>query len=72
MTDDNMIFFLDGYEGPGGHGGIYYRSMELGKFIKKCREQGFDVIGIRFDESNKCELLCSNDPDEVQQCQPIS
>jgi hypothetical protein len=67
MSDDNLIFFLDGYEGPGGYGGIYYRSMGLGKFIMECKEKGFDIVGIRINESNNCELLCSNDPDNVKQ-----
>lgn len=62
-----MIFFLDGYEGPGAYGGIFYRSMKLGKFIKDCKDKGFDIVGIKLDESNKCELICSNDPDEVYQ-----
>ena len=64
-NDNTMLFWNE--NSNGGYGGIYFRSMGIGKFIQETREKGFNVVGIRFDpKSNNCELLCSNNPEEVE------
>jgi len=38
-------------------GGMYYRSMGIGKFIKDCEDKGYTIVGVKFDESNNCEFI---------------
>lgn len=38
-------------------GGMYYRSMGVGKFIVACENKGYKMVGVKFDESNNCEFL---------------
>ncbi len=38
-------------------GGLFLRTMSLGRFIKECEEKGYQIVGIRVDESNEGELL---------------
>lgn len=38
-------------------GGMFYRTMGLGKFIKECEEKGYQIVGMRLTESNDGELM---------------
>jgi hypothetical protein len=38
-------------------GGMYYRTMGLGKFIKDAESKGYEIVGLRVTESNDGELL---------------
>jgi hypothetical protein len=38
-------------------GGMFFRSMKMGKFIKECEDKGYKMMGIKFDESNNCEFI---------------
>jgi hypothetical protein len=38
-------------------GGMFYRTMGLGKFIQECESKGYKILGIRLDETNNGELL---------------
>lgn len=40
--------------------GMYYRSMKLGQFIKETEAKGYQIIGIKVDESNNCEFYFVN------------
>jgi hypothetical protein len=57
MSDEwSKVFWDDSFEGE-AQGGMFFKSMKLGKFIKETEEKGFVIAGIKFDESNKCELI---------------
>lgn len=38
-------------------GGLFFRTMGLGKFIDRVEQDGYKVVGIKVDDSNECELL---------------
>jgi hypothetical protein len=55
-----MNYFFYSEDCPVGvpvNGGIFYRTMGLGRFIKDCEEKGYHIVGIRLDEENNGELL---------------
>ena len=39
------------------NGGMFYRCMGIGKFIKETEKKGYMLVGIKFDESNNCEFI---------------
>lgn len=45
--------------------GMYYRSMKLGQFIKETEAKGYQIIGIKVDESNNCEFYFVNNTGDV-------
>lgn len=45
-------------------GGMFYRSMGMGKFIKEAEEKGYRIYGVRFDDSNNCEFIFEEPTDE--------
>ena len=51
---ENEVFWKDGFEGD-AEGGIFFRSFDLNKFIKKVEETE-EVVGIKFD-GNNLELI---------------
>jgi hypothetical protein len=51
---EGEIFWKDGFNG-GAIGGVYFRSFDLNKFIKKLEEKD-EVVGIKF-EGNNVELI---------------
>ena len=50
----NEVFWKDGFEGD-AKGGIFFRSFDLNKFIKKVEETE-ELVGIKFD-GNNLELI---------------
>jgi hypothetical protein len=38
-------------------GGMFYRTMGLGRFIKECEDKGYTILGIRLTEENNGELM---------------
>ena len=38
-------------------GGMFYRTMKLGQFIKETEEKGYRIVGLRVDEGNNGELI---------------
>jgi hypothetical protein len=52
----SKIFWDPKFEGD-CRGGLYFRSMKLGQFIKETEEKGFKIVGIKFDESNNCDII---------------
>lgn len=38
-------------------GGLFYRTMKMGQFIKECEEKGYHIVGLRVDESNNGEFI---------------
>jgi hypothetical protein len=51
---EDEIFWKDGFNGE-AEGGVYFRSFDLNKFIKKLEEKD-EVVGIKF-EGNNLELI---------------
>lgn len=53
---EDKVFWKDGFEGNAG-GGLFFRSFDLNKFIKKVEvDNGQEVVGIKF-EGNNLELI---------------
>ena len=50
------IFWLDGYTGQGGTGGIFYRSFDFNKFVDEVEEKEGKVVGLKY-EGNNVELI---------------
>jgi hypothetical protein len=58
MTNFKKIFWDDDIpKNIDLHGGMFYRSMKMGEFIKNCEEKGYKICGIRLDETNNCEFI---------------
>ena len=58
MKDKEYIYWRD--DAPKDtkiQGGMYYRSMNIGKFIIDCEDKGYKMVGIKFDNSNNCEFI---------------
>ena len=51
---ENEVFWKDGFDGN-AKGGIFFRSFDLNKFIKKV-EGTEELVGIKFD-GNNVELI---------------
>lgn len=51
---ENEVFWKDGFDGN-AKGGIFFRSFDLNKFIKKVEGTG-ELVGIKFD-GNNVELI---------------
>lgn len=53
---DNKIFWKDTFDGEKAQGGIFYRAVDLNKFMKLVEANengnGGEIVGIRFDENN--------------------
>jgi hypothetical protein len=64
----SKIFWDDAFEGS-AKGGMHFRSMKLGKFIKDTEDKGYIIAGIKFDESNNCELLFAEQSDELNEAE---
>jgi hypothetical protein len=53
---EERVFWKDGFDGE-AVGGIFFRSFDLNKFIKKVEEEnGHEVVGVKF-EGNNLELI---------------
>ena len=51
---ERKVFWKDGeYEAEGG---VFYRSIDLNKFIEKVEKDVGEVVGIAFEDNN-CELI---------------
>jgi len=48
---EGQVFWKEGFE-DNAQGGIFFRSFDLNKFIRKVEEDGNEVVGIKFDENN--------------------
>jgi hypothetical protein len=53
---DNKIFWKDTFDGEKAQGGIFYRAVDLKKFMELVEANengnGGEIVGIRFDENN--------------------
>jgi hypothetical protein len=53
---DNTIFWKDTFDGEKAQGGIFYRAVDLKKFMELVETNengnGGEIVGIRFDENN--------------------
>jgi hypothetical protein len=53
---ENNIFWKDTFDGEKAKGGIFYRAVELKKFMELVEANengnGGEIVGIRFDENN--------------------
>jgi len=53
---DNTIFWKDTFDGEKAQGGIFYRAVDLKKFMELVEANengnGGEIVGIRFDENN--------------------
>lgn len=54
--EPSYLFWREGFEGS-CRGGIFMRSMGVGRFVKECEDKGYVMAGVRFDQSNNCEFL---------------
>ena len=52
---ETEIFWLDKFEGE-AKGGLWFRAIDLNKFIQKVQNLNKKVVGIRF-EGNNLELI---------------
>jgi len=52
----SYVFWRDGFEGE-ARGGMFYRSMGIGRFIADCESKGYTMAAVRFDQSNNCEFI---------------
>lgn len=57
MEDFKKTFLVEEIPDETIHGGLFYRTMKLGRFIKDCEEKGYFIVGLRVNESNNGELL---------------
>ena len=49
---EDKVFWKDGFEGN-AEGGLFFRSFDLNKFIKKVEvDNGQEVFGIKFEDNN--------------------
>tara|TARA_Y100000389_G_C17356248_1_gene461240 strand:- start:725 stop:901 length:177 start_codon:yes stop_codon:yes gene_type:complete len=49
---EDKVFWKDGFEGN-AEGGLFFRSFDLNKFIKKVEvDNGQEVVGIKFEDNN--------------------
>ena len=53
---ENTIFCKDTFDGEKAQGGIFYRAVDLKKFMELVEANengnGGEIVGIRFDENN--------------------
>lgn len=53
---ENKIFWKDTFDGEKAQGGIFYRAVDLKKFMELVEANengnGGEIVGIRFDENN--------------------
>jgi len=51
---ENEVFWKESFNGEQAQGGIFFRSFDLNKFLKKVEESenGGEVVGIRFEDNN--------------------
>jgi hypothetical protein len=53
---ENTIFWKDTFDGEKAQGGIFYRAVDLKKFMELVEVNengnGGEIVGIRFDENN--------------------
>lgn len=53
---ENAIFWKDTFDGEKAQGGIFYRAVDLKKFMELVEANengnGGEIVGIRFDENN--------------------
>jgi len=53
---ENNIFWKDTFDGEKAQGGIFYRAVDLKKFMELVEANengnGGEIVGIRFDENN--------------------
>ena len=53
---ENTIFWKDTFDGEKAQGGIFYRAVDLKKFMELVEANengnGGEIVGIRFDENN--------------------
>jgi hypothetical protein len=53
---DNKIFWKDTFDGEKAQGGIFYRAVDLKKFMELVEANengnGGEIVGIRFDKNN--------------------
>lgn len=55
-NEPSYIFWRDNCDGE-FRGGMFFRSMGIGKFIKDCENKGYVMAGVKFDQSNNCEFI---------------
>ena len=56
--DKSTIFWKDGFEGK-ATGGYYFRAFDLKLFFKRLKDDGKEVVGLEFDESNDVNVIIS-------------
>ena len=52
------IFWKDGFEGKAS-GGYYFRAFDLKKFFDRLNDDGKEVVGLEFDDSNNVNVIVS-------------
>ena len=49
---EDQVFWKEGFEDDNAQGGLFFRSFDLNKFIKKVEDDGTEVVGIKFEDNN--------------------
>ena len=54
--EESTIFWKDGFEGKAS-GGYYFRAFDLVKFFKRLKDEGKEVVGLEFDDTNNVNVI---------------